>query len=398
MFETLKMLRRDRHNLIIHEARIALWLSFNYMDSDKSTTLTDRIKSAIMILIGFMSMILPILSYALFGSTDWLESLDVLCRVSSVLSTGSKQLIWFRKREQIRLLLRRLQTEWDENGKLFDEESVRVMAHSKKICHRIAIVMGVWVGLITALYLTFTVVFYIYGIYRRNDPTYVKILPFSVLLPYDVDYGLNYDFTFIVMMFSTYIYGCSVVAFDTIYCGVICHVATQFKLLQIRMEKLNKNWRNYDLVTGNMYLKQLIDRHNACIQLVNETEEIFNGYTFLQFITSSLMICLILFGVWLELGFAAIKSFTYVSAAIAQLFLFSWICESLLASTNSIADAAYQLPWYMFPKAMQNSVLLMMVRGYKPLGITAAKFYLVTYESFEQVNVTYIRFLINNIF
>lgn len=383
MFETLKTLHRDRDKLILSETRILLWLSLFYPFGEKPATIFDKIKYFIVIFIAFLFVHLTTIIYAFLEAADWLQLLEVVCPVFSTTIMIGKQLVFIVKREKIRLLLRRLQAEWDEHLRLFDDKSVQVMTDTKRLCHRITLVMSVWVGIMVAAYISISFVIYLL---RRGLSDFEKKLPLPLWLPYDLEDGINYDITFMLLLFSIYIFATSHMSFDTVYCGVICHVTTHFKLLRIRIDNLKNLSTDHDFEEVAIEIQHCIDRHNVCIQLVNETEDILASFTFIQFIGSSILICLSVFVVQLNFGSAATKSIPIMSGSIAQLFLFCWICNHLLTSTGYITKAVFDLPWYSYPKTVQKSVLMMIVRGRKPLGITAAKFYYVNYESFQSVN------------
>lgn len=70
-----------------------------------------------------------------------------------------------------------------------------------------------------------------------------------------------------------------------------------------------------------------------------------------------------------------------------QLFTFSWFGSKLLQNSARVADTVYSISWYHNSVPLQKFVCLIMIRAQRPLGISAAKFYLISLESFAKVCV-----------
>ena len=68
-----------------------------------------------------------------------------------------------------------------------------------------------------------------------------------------------------------------------------------------------------------------------------------------------------------------------------QLFTFSWFGSKLMEQCAMVAESAYNCDWYNKPIAFQKSMCLIMIRAQRPSGITAAKFYFISLESFSMV-------------
>lgn len=76
----------------------------------------------------------------------------------------------------------------------------------------------------------------------------------------------------------------------------------------------------------------------------------------------------------------------YAFGAVLQLYIFCWASEQIKFEAGTIADAAYNIQWYSCPIAIQKTNKLIMVRAQKPVGVTAAKFYMISLQTFQAVS------------
>lgn len=78
---------------------------------------------------------------------------------------------------------------------------------------------------------------------------------------------------------------------------------------------------------------------------------------------------------------------TYCLCLIMQLLTFSYFGSKLMDESEFVAVAAYDCDWYDKPVIFQKSISLIIMRSQRPSGVSAAKFYLISLESFSKVKL-----------
>lgn len=71
-----------------------------------------------------------------------------------------------------------------------------------------------------------------------------------------------------------------------------------------------------------------------------------------------------------------------------QLYTFSCFGTKLQKQSVKIAETVYDISWYNNSLPLKKFVCLIMIRAQRPMGISAAKFYFISLESFAKVCFT----------
>ncbi|XP_043600407.1 uncharacterized protein LOC122575470 isoform X3 [Bombus pyrosoma] len=103
---------------------------------------------------------------------------------------------------------------------------------------------------------------------------------------------------------------------------------------------------------GMKNLRTCLNHHQLLLKLCEDIENLTNIMFLIQLITSTYNISLI--------GFKIVES-------------------------EAIGHAGYSMPWYRYPGNLQNPVNMLMVRGQKPVRLTAGKFIELSLETFASV-------------
>lgn len=122
-------------------------------------------------------------------------------------------------------------------------------------------------------------------------------------LPYNLDTGYKFTLTYAILLVDVFFIVMSINALDCLYYSVSTHVSAHFQLLNIKIEELTDKLlsiKTNKLSVGRTISSDIfecIERHNFCIQLLNEVEDVFNVFMFIQFLSSSINICIVLLSV-----------------------------------------------------------------------------------------------------
>lgn len=82
------------------------------------------------------------------------------------------------------------------------------------------------------------------------------------------------------------------------------------------------------------------------------------------------------------------RYFTYLLCIYMQLYTFSCFGSKLQKHSAKIAETVYEISWYHNSLPLKKFVCLIMIRAQRPMGISAAKFYFISLESFAKVCFT----------
>lgn len=85
------------------------------------------------------------------------------------------------------------------------------------------------------------------------------------------------------------------------------------------------------------------------------------------------------------MNIGTIKLIFYLIASVSQMFIYCWISENLITEIENVANEIYDVPWYLCPVNTQKCIKLMILRSQLVLGVSAAKFYLISLKSFQTV-------------
>lgn len=182
MFKSFKELRANGSKLIFIEIRWCLWASLFYPCNDVPATALEICMLLVVETYAFIVLCVTTLGYVFLRATDSIDILECQCTMIMTYQLFLKKFWCHYKRETIRLLILRVQAEWDENtAKLKDSESVGVLEKSKQICRQS---LFVFIGLATVAVGAYTgplIMKYLYYSVIRQQEDYEKVFPLKML-------------------------------------------------------------------------------------------------------------------------------------------------------------------------------------------------------------------------
>uniref|UniRef100_A0A182QFE2 Uncharacterized protein n=1 Tax=Anopheles farauti TaxID=69004 RepID=A0A182QFE2_9DIPT len=215
----------------------------------------------------------------------------------------------------------------------------------------------------------------------------LTVIPVCMLIEGNVSFSLTYTF----ILVGVYLLALSLSGFDSLFSTLAMHITTMFKFLKIEIEQLELDLRaGVSSKDQHARLKKIILKHKFNLSLIDQLEDGFSFYLMVQFLTSSIVVCVVLYELTIVFGWNedTIKMLTYLPGAILQLFLFCWYAQNITEEARLVSDHIYNIPWYLSEPALQKSILTFMVKAQKPAGVTASKFYMVTLQSFQRITST----------
>ncbi|KAG5343729.1 OR2A protein, partial [Acromyrmex charruanus] len=158
---------------------------------------------------------------------------------------------------------------------------------------------------------------------------------------------------------------------DVFLFGVFMHLCGQLEVLsrelqQFHERKKNGCWKRSKMVT-------LIERHCLLLNLAKDIVGVLNIILIAQLILHALFICLIGLQFILSLvnsDFVLImRSISSINILMIQLFIYSYMGETLSSKTQAISHAIYLSKWYNLPTNILRDVCFIIARANVPVRI-----------------------------
>ncbi|KOC59144.1 Putative odorant receptor 13a [Habropoda laboriosa] len=209
----------------------------------------------------------------------------------------------------------------------------------------------------------------------------VRRLPYVFFL--EVQQTPWYEITCALQLFAMLNVGITCVGVDTIGPLFVLLTCAHFDVIRSRIESLHAIDRSSSSVqTRN--LRVLVIRHRMLLEFCQDIERVTNVMFFTQLFGSTYNISLV--------GFKLIgddpdkyKYISQLSIAIIQLFLCNWPADFLYSKSEAIGRAAYTVPWHWYPRCLRKPTNMLMIRGQKPVRLTAGKIVGLSLETFASM-------------
>ncbi|XP_076630704.1 odorant receptor 13a-like isoform X2 [Colletes latitarsis] len=227
----------------------------------------------------------------------------------------------------------------------------------------------------------------------RNESD--RILPFNMWLDLPLSLTPYFEVTFILQVLSLYHVGICYICTDNFLCIMNLHVAGQFRILQYRLECIQKSKcksgeRDENSKACSSYsdkkcyttFKNCIQQHQALIAYCDKLEEVFKVIVLAQVAIFSVLICFVGYQVALA-DLSSTRRITFVNlltSSMCQLFMFTYSCDCLIRESTNVATAIYAIPWMdlrveKYGKLLRKDMQLAIMRTNRPCCLTANGFF-----------------------
>uniref|UniRef100_A0A182NZA3 Uncharacterized protein n=1 Tax=Anopheles dirus TaxID=7168 RepID=A0A182NZA3_9DIPT len=379
-------------NLVVYEVRYVL-LAMLYF----THCFTTRIKNSaidkciywVLTVIPLLMLCIPQFTYLVTDTKDLFEFVTVLVPFTEIFLTNLKMIICNMKRSKIINLINELQVEWAEYQKSDSEEIQQLLKTTAKKTRIFVIVYTFTFVLICVEYATLPLMKSVYHhVFSSTQSNYTISLPYIAKFFYSTEGSTSFTLTYVFIIVAVYILALTLSGFDSLFSTLAMHITTMFKFLKIEIVQLELDLRA-GVATSELHakLKKIILKHKFNLSLIDQLEDGFSFYLMIQFLTSSIVVCVVLYELTIVFGWNedTVKTLTYLPGAILQLYLFCWYAQNITEEARLVSDHIYNMPWYLSDPALQKTILTLMVKAQKPAGVTASKFYMVTLQSFQRI-------------
>ena len=210
------------------------------------------------------------------------------------------------------------------------------------------------------------------------------IMTVNYWYPFDPFQIGNYPYAWILNSLFTWNASIFFLGFDSLQYGLITVIAMEFDFLK---EDIMKICADKEDEKKNA-LKYWIERHYELMNLCDQLQHIFSTIFFLSLFLSSMIMCFVAFNLLISDNYASYWMYIcYLATLSAQILLVCFYGQTLIDSSESIADEIYHFGWEDFEdNDFKKQFILIMARAQKPKTLTALNFADISLPSFTTVN------------
>ncbi|XP_053948881.1 odorant receptor 13a [Anastrepha ludens] len=185
-----------------------------------------------------------------------------------------------------------------------------------------------------------------------------KPFPYKMLFPYDANHGWRYALTYLFTAWAGVCVVTTLFAEDSLFGFFVTYTCGQFRILHNRIDNIIPD--SYAAVqagrgTVDDYQRECVRRldriaakHSILFDFVNLLEEFFSPILLVNFLISSLLICMVGFQlVTMKNMFIGdyIKFLVYIFSSLSQLFVLCWNGDKIIQNSLEMANHLYSCNW-----------------------------------------------------
>ncbi|XP_058825003.1 odorant receptor 85b-like [Topomyia yanbarensis] len=204
-----------------------------------------------------------------------------------------------------------------------------------------------------------------------------KELPYFMWYWYDWNKEGYYEITFFHQNWGAFDSAVYNLCTDLMFCAIILLICLQFDIIAYRLKHAKDDYRE---------LVGCIELHQIVVDLSDQLESIFSPSILINFVGSSVIICLVGFQATSEISaFDLFKFVLFLVSSMVQVFLLCYYGNKLIEASSQIAYSAFEADWYTADIRYQKSLLFVMTRAGKWQTLTAMKFSVVSLASYSAI-------------
>nr|XP_033331544.1 odorant receptor Or1-like [Megalopta genalis] len=242
-------------------------------------------------------------------------------------------------------------------------------------------------------------------------------LLYRVWLPFEYNSATIYSLVYLHHTLTTLICATAVVAYDTLFTGLMIQIYSQFEILRHRLRNVHRN--ENDLVKHcalhhdhiynqcvkshvNARVKEPYHVHENRCRFANMVNNEFRAVMFIQFVQSTAVLCFGLYQLMMsELDGNLADIAFYITCLLLQIFYFCWFgnevklkssqpvhilrtCpQSFSLQSLEVSDMIFEIEWTTLSNKTKKMLLMMMRRATVPIELTSLHIVSVNIESFK---------------
>ncbi|XP_076382756.1 odorant receptor 49b-like [Megalopta genalis] len=233
----------------------------------------------------------------------------------------------------------------------------------------------------------------------RNETD--RILPFNMWVSYPTGKSPYFEALFTIQILCVYHVGICYICFDNFLCLVNLQVASQFRILQNRLNNLNSiaeaQADNEESLAryARIYQAKLascVRQHQALAEYCKHVENIFTMIILGQVMFLSLIMCLVGYQLFLADTPPSrnVSLILNLMGTLCQLLMITYSCDGIIRQSSNVSKAILFGPWPKLPmngvgRILRKNILFMILRSSRHCCLTASGFFPVSLETYTGV-------------
>ncbi|XP_050680522.1 odorant receptor 4-like [Leptidea sinapis] len=211
------------------------------------------------------------------------------------------------------------------------------------------------------------------------------LLPFLITYPFD-PYDIRYwPFVYIHQIWSEIIVVLSTCCTDILLYIFCTFISIQFRLLQYEIRNIFKNQCRNREEFHDVFI-ELVKWHQKLICVSKTLDIVYTKSTLLNFLVSSIIICLTGFNFMVfEDKMLACTFFVFLSSNLLQIFFLCYFGDMLMRSSEEVSSAIYNSEWYSKGRGIGKNFHIVHARSQKPCKLTAFRYADVNLRAFTSI-------------
>ncbi|XP_076377257.1 odorant receptor 4-like isoform X1 [Megalopta genalis] len=201
-------------------------------------------------------------------------------------------------------------------------------------------------------------------------------LLYRVWLPFEYNSATIYSLVYLHHALTTVICVTAVVAYDTLFTGLMIQIYSQFEILRHRLRNVHRN--------ENDLVKHCARHHDHIYKFANMVNNEFRAVTFIQFVQSTAVLCFGLYQLTMsELDGNLADIAFYITCLLLQIFYFCWFGNEVKLKSLEVPDMIFEIEWTTLSNKTKKMLLMMMRRATVPIEFTSLHIVSVNVETFK---------------
>ncbi|XP_011861760.1 PREDICTED: odorant receptor 23a isoform X2 [Vollenhovia emeryi] len=232
----------------------------------------------------------------------------------------------------------------------------------------------------------FSIVLPTFGISIRLTPNITdpgRPMPLQSYYFYDITKSPQYELTFISQAIGIVLAIMAYSGIDNFLGLLIFHICGQLDILKNRLTYLDK------YINSQAMLKSCVAKHNSLLSAIEVVEDTYRIILLSLFVYFAILFALLSFGVitmFDEGNDLSIPRLVFFVSTIFNIFghmcVYCALGEFLVAKCDEMYYAAYCNEWYSVDPKLARDLLLLVIRGTKPIYLTAGNMFPITMNTF----------------
>ncbi|XP_066156407.1 odorant receptor 67c-like [Euwallacea fornicatus] len=159
---------------------------------------------------------------------------------------------------------------------------------------------------------------------------------------------------------------------QTTFYALVMYGALRFKVLRIRLKRLNGNETEEGKIRC---LKKLLLEHQECIRFIENLNNATTYVLLMSFLLNSVKVASVIFPLMALTSFSDFAfPLIYSSMLVSEVFFLSWTCNEVQAQSLDVADSIFETSWYRENKEYKMLLQIMIMRAQRPVTMRIGPF------------------------